>query len=258
MTPDPPADASGTPVGGSPPAPGTAAPWPDPTSRWGFGDVALGIGLSQLLLLVAQVVVFALAGWDDLAEVPLWAVALLQVPLWAGWLVALFGAGAKGHGVVREFRVRFSPVDLPVGVAIGVLMQFAVLPLIYWPLLHLLGRSRDDLAEPARELADKAQGPAGWLVLGLVVVVGAPLVEELFYRGLLLGSLRKRGIPPALACLLCGAVFAAMHLQPLQFVGLLVLGTVLAGLVLRTGRIGGAVVAHATFNLVTVVVLATG
>jgi len=49
-----------------------------------------------------------------------------------------------------------------------------------------------------------------------------------------------------------------MHLQPLQFVGLLVLGTVLAGLVLRTGRIGGAVVAHATFNLVTVVVLATG
>jgi membrane protease YdiL (CAAX protease family) len=37
-----------------------------------------------------------------------------------------------------------------------------------------------------------------------------------------------------------------------------VLGTVLSGLVLRTGRVGSAVVAHATFNAVTVALLAAG
>jgi hypothetical protein len=122
----------------------------------------------------------------------------------------------------------------------------------------MLDRTTDDLAEPARALADKAQGPWGWIVLGLVVVAGAPLVEELFYRGLLLGALRKRGLGPVLASVICGAVFAAMHLQPLQFLGLFVLGTVLSGLVLRTGRVGSAVVAHATFNAVTVALLAAG
>lgn len=258
MSGDPP-PADGAAAEPSPPAGGApVGPWPDPTARWGLGDVAIGIGLSQLLLLVAQVVVFAVAGWDELSDVPLWATALLQLPLWAGWMVALVGAGAKGRGVRREFRVRFAPVDVPIGLAVGAVMQFAVLPLLYWPVLRLLDQSRDDLAEPARALADKAQGPAGWIVLAIVVVVGAPLVEELFYRGLLLGALRKRGITPVPACLLSGAVFAAMHLQPLQFLGLFVLGAVLAALVLRTGRIGAAVVAHATFNLVTVVALATG
>jgi membrane protease YdiL (CAAX protease family) len=233
-------------------------PWPDRTSGWGLGDVAIGIGLSQLLLLIAQVVVFSLAGWDELSDVPLWATALLQIPLWAGWLVALVGAGAKGHGVVREFRVRFAPIDLPIGLGVGLVVQFVVLPVIYWPVLRMLDRTTDDLAEPARALADKAQGPWGWIVLGLVVVAGAPLVEELFYRGLLLGALRKRGLGAVLASVLCGAVFAAMHLQPLQFLGLFVLGTVLSGLVLRTGRVGSAVVAHATFNAVTVALLAAG
>jgi len=233
-------------------------PWPDPSSGWGLGDVAIGIGLSQVLLLIAQVVAFSLAGWNELSAVPLWATALLQLPLWAGWMVALGGAGAKGHGVVREFRVRFAPIDLPIGLGVGLVMQFAVLPLLYWPVLRLLDQTTDDLAEPARALADKAQGPWGWIVLGVVVVAGAPLVEELFYRGLLLGALRKRGVGPVLASVLCGAVFAAMHLQPLQFLGLFVLGTVLSGLVLRTGRIGAAVVAHATFNAVTVALLAAG
>jgi hypothetical protein len=223
-----------------------------------LGDVAVGIGLSQLLLLVAQVVVLSIAGWEEFSQVPLWATALLQLPLWAGWLVALRGAGAKGHGVVREFRVRFRPVDVPVGVGVGLLMQFVVLPLLYWPILRLTDRTSEDLSEPARVLADKAQGPLGWVVLSLVVVVGAPLVEELFYRGLLLGALRKRGVGPALAAVLSGAVFAVMHLQPLQFAGLFALGVVLALLVLRTRRIGAAVVAHATFNAVTVALLAAG
>ncbi|MFM7509928.1 MAG: lysostaphin resistance A-like protein [Actinomycetota bacterium] len=241
MNPDPVSDGTGA--------------WPDPESRWGLGEVALGIVASQVLLLVAQVVVFGLAGWTSVEEVPLWATAVLQIPLWAGWIAALAVAGSKGHGVVREFGFTIRGIDVPIGLGVGLGVQFVVLPLIYWPLLSILGRTQDDLAEPARNLADKASGAAGWVLLGLVVVVGAPVVEELFYRGLLLGALRKRRWPAVIAAAVSGAVFAAMHFQPLQFPGLFVLGTILALLVLRTGRLGSAIVAHATFNAVTVVAL---
>ncbi len=219
--------------------------------------MAIGILASQFLLLVAQVAVFAAAGWDTAEEVPLWATALLQLPMWAGWILAVVLAGAKGGGPCREFGLGVRPVDVPVGVGLGLLLQFVVLPLLYLPVLELAGLTRDDLAEPARNLADKATSPVGWATLALVVVVGAPVVEEVFYRGLLLGALRRRRVPPVLAAVGSGAFFAAMHLQPLQFPGLFVLGTLLALLVLRTGRLGGAIVAHATFNAVTLLVLAT-
>jgi membrane protease YdiL (CAAX protease family) len=220
-----------------------------------LGEAALGIALSQALALVASVLVYGAAGWTSSDEVPLWAGALLQIPLWAGWMIAVVVAGRKGNGAVADFGIRFRPLDVPVGLAIGVAVQIVVLPLLYLPLLRLLGRSTDDLSAPARALTDKADGAAGWIVLALIVVVGAPVFEEIFYRGLLLGALRKRGLHDVVACLVSGAVFASMHFQGLQFAGLLLLGTLLSFMVVRTDRLGPAILAHAGFNATTVVVL---
>jgi len=234
---------------------------PDPPApdapRWGLGDVLAGIALANLLLLVSQVVAYSIGGWTEVAQVPLWAVAMLQIPMWIGWItVVVWAARTKGHGVVADFGFRARWTDLPLGLALGLVVQLAVLPAVYWPILRLTGQSNDDLARPAQALADKAQGAFGWVVLTLVVVIGAPIVEELFYRGLFLQALRKRGLSDAVACVVCGAVFAAMHLQPLQFIGLFVLGTLLSFLTVRTDRLGPAIATHMTFNAVTVAVLA--
>lgn len=243
------------PVAPDPPDP--PEPAPSPTPRWGLGDVLAGIALANLLLLVSQVVAYSIGGWTESAQVPLWAVALLQIPMWVGWIaVVVWAARTKGGGVVADFGLRIRWPDLPVGVALGLVVQLAVLPAVYWPILRLTGQTNDDLARPAQALADKAQGPLGWVVLTLVVVIGAPIVEELFYRGLFLQALRKRGLGDAAACVICGAVFAAMHLEPLQFIGLFVLGTLLSYLTVRTGRLGPAIATHMTFNAVTVAVLA--
>lgn len=197
-----------------------------------------------------------MAGWTTSSDVPLWAGAVLQIPLWGGFLTAVVLAGRnKGHGVVRDFGFRFEWLDAPVGLVIGVVMQLLVLPVLYLPVLWLLDQSSDDLSRPARELADKAQGPVGWIVLTLIVVVGAPIVEELFYRGLLLRSLQKRGIPDVWSCVICAAVFAASHLQALQFVGLFAIGLVLSYLAVRTGRLGPSICTHAAFNATSVVLL---
>ncbi len=225
-------------------------------STWGLGDVAFGIALSQALAVVATVVVFGIAGWESSADVPLWAGALLQVPLWGGWLAAVFLAGRnKGHGVADDFGWSFRTSDVPLGLLIGVVMQVVVLPILYLPLLRLLGSTPEELSAPAKELTSKAEGTVGWIVLALIVVVGAPIVEELFYRGLFLRALRKRGIPDVWSCVISGAVFGAMHFQPLQFAGLFVLGTVLALLAVRTGRLGLSIVTHMAFNATTVALL---
>jgi membrane protease YdiL (CAAX protease family) len=226
-----------------------------PVPRWGLGEVAVGMLLSQAASFVVSVLVFAAAGWTSIAEVPLWAGAVLQVPLWAGWTVAVVLAGRKGGGWVRDFGFHLRPIDAPVGLGLGVAMQLVVLPLVYVPVLRILDRSPEELSAPARELTDKAQGPVGWAVLTLIVVVGAPVFEELFYRGLLLGALRKRGHSTAASVLASSALFAAMHLQSLQFLGLFLLGAVLSLLVVRTRRLGPAIMAHAGFNATTVLVL---
>jgi uncharacterized protein len=226
---------------------------------WGLGDVAIGILAAQVLSIVAVLIAYSAAGWKSSDDVPMWAGAVLQVPLWAGYLGAVWLAGRnKGDGLVRDFGLRFRPLDVPLGLVIGVGMQLIVLPLIYLPLLRLLDQTSDDLSRPARELADKAQGTVGWIVLALIVVVGAPVVEELFFRGLLLRSLQKRGLGDVWSCVVCAAVFAAMHLQPLQFVGLFAIGLVLSVLAVRTGRLGPSICTHAAFNATSVVLLYRG
>jgi uncharacterized protein len=227
----------------------------DPTrARWGLGEVALGILASQVLAGLVGSVVLAAGGWSS-DEIPLWALALLQVPLWAGWGIALWVAAHKGDGLVVDLGIRVRWADVPVGLAIGVASQLVLLPVLYLPVLRLLGRDIEDLSAPAERLVDRASGATGWLLLVLMVALGAPVVEELFYRGLLLRSLQKRGMSDGWACVASGVVFGAMHMQALQFLGLAVFGIVLAVLSVRSGRLGPAIWAHVGFNGTTVLVL---
>jgi uncharacterized protein len=201
---------------------------------------------------VASIVLGA-TGEESTDDLDLWVVALLQIPLWAGLLGASWWAGErKGNGVVDDFGLRATPADVPVGLLAGVLTQLVVL-LLYIPLLELLDKSSREVEKEARELTDKADG-AGVLLLVLMVVVAAPVVEELFYRGLVLRSLERR-FGPAPALWLSAAVFGVAHFQDIQLPALVVVGLVTGWLAQRTGRLGPSIFAHVTFNGVTVLFL---
>src|SRR5690606_29357745 len=87
-----------------------------------------------------------------------------------------------------------------------------------------------------------------WMVLLVVVVViGAPLVEELFYRGLLQRSLARR-VDDKVAVVAVAAGFAFIHLRPVEFPGLLAFGLVLGVCTMITGRISMGIAAHLAFN----------
>jgi membrane protease YdiL (CAAX protease family) len=98
-------------------------------------------------------------------------------------------------------------------------------------------------------------------VLAVLVCVGSPFVEELFFRGLLLrallGSFQELGrrLGPAVSIVVTALVFALVHFEALQFLGLAGFGVVLGILAWRTGRLGPSIVAHMAFNTVTIIAI---
>jgi membrane protease YdiL (CAAX protease family) len=231
----------------------------DPARQtWGLGDVGAGIVASMFLSLLVGGLIIELAGWTSsgATRVPIWGLGLLQLPLWAGYVgVLVFATREKGTGPVADLGIAARAIDAPLGLALGVAAQLLVLPLLYLPIFELTDATRSELSEPARDLAGRADSPLGWVVFALMVGVGAPVVEELFYRGLLMRSLRKRGMPGWAAVVVSGAVFAAVHLQGLQLPGLFAFGVIAGGLAHLSGRLGPAIWAHVGFNLTTVVAL---
>jgi membrane protease YdiL (CAAX protease family) len=228
--------------------------------RWGLGDVLAGFALalvgSQVVLAIILAVTHRSA--DQVDELPLSLVSLSQMGLWAGLLgVPILATTRKGNGLVADLHLRVRGQDLWQGAVVGTGLQLLVIPLIYWPLLHLLGKHPSDLEGPARNLTDRANGAVGVTLLILIVGVGAPIIEEIFYRGLCQGALVKRGLPPAAAIGITAVVFGLSHGELLQLPALVVFGAAAGSLAHRSGRLGPGIAAHVAFNMVTVIALLT-
>jgi membrane protease YdiL (CAAX protease family) len=112
----------------------------------------------------------------------------------------------------------------------------------------------------------------GWWVFGALVapILVAPFVEELFFRGLVLRATYRagvgadanaaetagRGAASVVAVIVSASLFSLLHLvevtnvQSAIVLGLstLILGIATGMIAVYTKRIGGAMVAHATFN----------
>ena len=91
------------------------------------------------------------------------------------------------------------------------------------------------------------------VLLVLLVVVGAPIVEE-FFRGFLMGAL-ERTSGKAWALWISALLFGAGHFEPLQTAALVLFGLVVGYLVQRYDRLGPSIFAHMGFNAVTIAVL---
>lgn len=240
-----------------PQPPQEAAPSPPPP-RWGVGDWLLGLLAGLALSTLFASAWLAFTGDKDLN---LTGQALSQVGLWTGMLGSvLLASHRKGTGsVARDFGFSARWSDIGLGALVALAVQIVVLPLLGLLLRPLLGQP--EVSGPVRDLMDETKG-ASFIILVLSVSVGAPLVEELFFRGLLLRSLQRR-LPDGWAVALAAVAFGLAHGSALPadavilvIVSLTVFGAVLAVLALRTGRLGPGIVAHALFNLFTIIYLA--
>ncbi len=202
--------------------------------------------------------VFALSGAKGSADLgPGW-LAAASLAQWAPMVAAIWYVGRRfGVGnLAADFGLAFRPIDL-IGLPLGVITQLVLVRLVYVPLESLWPDTfaLDKIEERARTTYDSAHG-SGLVLLVLVVVVGAPIVEELTYRGLLQGAFTRR-VSDWIGVVVVAAWFALVHFQPIEIPGLFVVGLVLGVCALRTGRLGLGVVTHLAFNATGLILVAS-
>jgi hypothetical protein len=183
--------------------------------------------------------------------------ALLQIPLWLALVgTPVVATQLKGRRSLRRdfgFTMRWS--DVPLGLGLGLGLQIAlgiVLQLVY----PLFGIDLDRVGESAEDLAERATGGLGVVLVLLIAAVGAPIVEELFYRGLFLRAVQRR-FGDIASVVVPAVVFGLLHFQLFDLLALVLFGVAVGALVLRQGRLGMAIWAHVAFNLTALASLLT-
>lgn len=221
---------------------------PPPPHRWGIGAfvvvevVFLGVSLllAELVPPRGSVVGILLA---------------LVVPTVLAASTALALTWWRGNGPRLDLGLRWSWDDVGVGLLIGLLGLLLTVPaaLVY---ASVAGPGGATTAVGDIFAGVRTSWPVALVVMFVVVVV-APICEEIMYRGLLWGAVAKH-VPnrPVVIYLVTTLLFALAHFEltrtPLLFVVALPLG--LARML--TGRLGASVLAHQVNNFLPGLALA--
>jgi CAAX protease family protein len=201
-----------------------------------FQQVASAFGVREL---TAPSVVFGILG------------------LWTGlWMTAYIVSHRRPGGSITDLGLRF-PTKSEVG--LGIAIGFTGLVLATQVAAGLRALFPDDggshlfvTAKPDLALV---------YTVGVVACVGAPIIEELFFRGVVQPVLMNNlgvgyGIV-AQAMLFAGAHFVlgmTFNEAAVRCGTIMVLGLFLGWLRVKTGRLGAGIVAHATNNIIVTLV----
>ena len=234
------------------------APWAPPHGQEPAGLKKFSIKVAVFtwsasygVALVTSSAILVATGNSELVvgKEPKWFLGVSALALWLPFMIGLNLISKKfGSGVFsRDYLLVFRKIDLW-GVPIGIASQLLLVGLVTWPFrLAFPEKFAPELVEKrAQDLFDNATG--GWLIVLIIVVVfGAPFVEELVYRGLIQSSLGGR-FSGIVAMVITAVWFAVVHLQIVEFPGLLAFALVLGYCFHRTKRLGMSIIAHVTFN----------
>jgi uncharacterized protein len=126
-----------------------------------------------------------------------------------------------------------------------------VLPLVLTSIALLLGvigpiTSLIPMPESTAEGLNLMMTQTGWATL-VYFVIGAPVLEELIFRGIILDGYLKR-YQPTTAIIVSSLLFGAFHFNPWQFVTGTVLGCFLGWVYYRTRSVGPCILVHMAAN----------
>ncbi|HZH72195.1 MAG TPA: type II CAAX endopeptidase family protein [Mariniphaga sp.] len=94
----------------------------------------------------------------------------------------------------------------------------------------------------------------GWWGAFFRVVVVAPVIEELIFRGIILSGLRKN-YPAISAVFISAVLFSLFHLNPWQMPATFILGLILGWIMIRTRNIILAIIGHSINNLLVLLTM---
>jgi uncharacterized protein len=234
---------------------GTAIPeviGPDPPPhRWGLGAYLL----AEAVFLGANVLLVLPFYARDPGGRPPAAVLLLGLilPTALAACVALLAARLRGNGPRIDLGLRFERTDLVRGLAFGCGGLALTIPAAaLWS--QAVGAAAANSA--VGELF-AGQRPALPLAIAVFLVVWliAPICEEIVYRGLLWGAVRRHGADRWWAFGLTTLSFALAHFEFSRTPLLLVISVPIGLARLYTDRLGASIVAHQVNNLLPAVSL---
>lgn len=210
-------------------------------------DSAIGVAILVAWLGAGPVLIIRLLGdplslWLSISGFLLGpTLFLIFYPLWA--------AGRCGSKTLLKWPgLRPAIREAIIGFGCGVALTLGLGGIEF----ALFGKTLD-FPEPLRQLI-VAPDALMLIVVCVLALTFIPLGEELFYRGLVYGSLRRWGVPAALA--LQALVFALVHQYGLIYSVFVFAGGVLFGIVYEWRRtLWAPVFMHLTTNIVTVTLL---
>lgn len=219
--------------------------------RWSLWDSWIMLGGALVLLAVVAVMVHLLHA--PMAVVVLSGTLVPWVML-VGW--PIIATRLRGNGPVIDLGIRLTWRDVGMGLAGGV-VSFAVAGALAGVSAWIFGDFSSSAGDAAAELADSAGRPLV-VVFAFMLALGAPVVEEIAFRGLLFAGLRKHGFSPLITIALSALVFALFHFEPARILVVGGIGLVLGFLRWRTGALGAGMIAHCVNNLPAAIVVAAG
>jgi len=163
----------------------------------------------------------------------------------------IFVSRRRGTGrLSTDYGWSVRPADIGIGI-LGAVAGRSAAVLVSIPLLPVYQQLEH---QPQVGLSPNQISGATWIVFGVLACVGAPIIEELFFRGLI--QTRLVGlIGPGWGIAVTSVVFGAAHLigwqNPASLIAAAIIacaGSVLGFLRYRTGRLGTSTIAHAVFN----------
>lgn len=221
-----------------PPPPAAVAP---PPHRWGLGAYVI----AELVFLGVS----ALVGVVLIAQGPLqtWELAVaLGVPTVLAAAVAVLITVLRGNGPFTDLRLRWDAREFGLGCAFGFGGLFLTMPAaaVY---VSIVGE------EASSAVGDIFSGvtadPATALLIVLIVVLVAPLCEEILYRGLLWGGLTRLGANRWVAFAVTTVIFALAHFEWPRALLLLVVALPLGLARVYTDGLLAPIVCHQINNL---------
>ena len=256
------------------PAPGWAlgrdGRWGEPdeawrASRWGLGDAWWGLlvyVVANVLLSVAVLATVAATGGDVDVDLGPYGISLLVIGNVAAFFgVPWFATRRKGLRSLREdFGFHLRPVDLAIG------LGFGIGGLVGAGIVGSLIDAAFGVDESTSNIpVDSLGGPGEIVAFAISVAIVTPLIEELFFRGLIYRSLLKRGVSTWSAITWTTFVFVVPHLaaaEDLASLASLTASIAVLGLSFQLAchvtkqRLGASVVAHVVVNGAAVLALA--
>jgi len=242
-------------------APGTERPkpsWiegpegsPATSASWGPGSVLVGVGLLILLVMIAGTVVLVVEGDADTLAGRL----SLQAALALAMIVVAFLAATPNLRLASPRQLGLGPaLDAPIRSAARAYLVYIACAIV---LSVLLSPEQEDVT---RELG-WGEGALANVLAAFLIIVAAPVSEEIFFRGFMFAGIRARA-GFATAALISGGIWGLVHWTGADswpvVLQLAVFGVILAWLYERTGSIRPAIAVHAVNNALAFLVLTAG